>query len=251
MLEAVRAKVGVFSPMAIIDNTPYEFYRMAPPGVMLVILPLGIRRFEREDVERVFAPLGEHLDQLMPRGIDLYFQAGVPLQLAMGIEAHDARLARIETRTGKPAISSITGAVAAAKQLGLRNIVLVNRFTEAMNATLADFFRRDGVNVAGVSSPERTRKRMMTPGEIKRMDPEENLNAARALCRQAFQTFPAADGLYIGGGSWLLTPIIREIETEFGSAVIGHQDAKLWDILRMLGMWRPIPGYGRLLSSER
>src|SRR3712207_5356649 len=171
MLEPVHAKVGVFSPMAIIDNTPYEFYRMAPAGIMLVIVPLGIRRFEREDVERVFAPLDEQLAELTPRGIDLYFQAGVPLQLAIGIDAHDARLAHIERRTGKPAISSITGAVAAAKHLGIRKIVLVNRFTEAMNATLAEFFRRDGISVIGVSAPSRTRKAMMTVGELLGMDP--------------------------------------------------------------------------------
>lgn len=249
MLKSVRFKVGVFAPMGIIDNTPYEFYRMAPPGVMLVILPLGIRRFERDDVERVLAPLDEQLDQLIPRGIDLYFQAGVPLQLTIGVEAHDQRLAHIQKRTGKPAISSITGAVAAAKHVGIRRMVLVNRFTNSMNETLAAFFEREGISIAGVSSPPSTRNAMMTPSEIKKMDPTDNLNAARALCREAFRKFPDADGLYIGGGSWLLTPIIREIEQEVGGTVIGHQDAKLWDILRMLGIWKPIPGYGRLLSS--
>jgi maleate isomerase len=248
--DIIHKRIGVLSPQAVVDNTPYDFYRIAPDGVILLVLPLGIRGFSREEVERVFAPLDEQLDALMLRRIDLTQQAGVPLQLALGVDAHDRRIAYIEKRTGKPATSSVLGAVAAAKRLGIRNIALVNKFSDDMNATLREFFTRDGVAVAGVSSWEKHRKAMTPPSEYMQMSRQENLDIGRDLCSRALAKFPDADGIYIGGGSWRLTPLVRGMEAEFGVPVVAHQDAMIWDVLTRVSMWRPKPGYGRLLSGE-
>ena len=37
-----KHKIGMLQPLALIDNTPYEFYRLAPPRVMLVMIPIGL-----------------------------------------------------------------------------------------------------------------------------------------------------------------------------------------------------------------
>ena len=84
-----KHKVGVLHPLAMIDNSPYEFYRLAPPRIMMVMIAVGLAEFSSKDVERVFAPLDGYLDQLMERGIDLVMQNGVPLPLLIGLEAHD------------------------------------------------------------------------------------------------------------------------------------------------------------------
>ena len=88
-----KHKIGMLQPLALIDNTPYEFYRLAPPRVMLVMIPIGLAEFSKGDVERVFAPLDSYLDQLMDRGIDMVVQNGVPLPILIGIEAHDRMIA--------------------------------------------------------------------------------------------------------------------------------------------------------------
>ena len=120
-----RLKIGCLQPGAVIDNQPFEFYRLAPPGVMLVMIPVGLGTFSKDDVERVFAPIDGYVDQLMERGVDLILQSGVPLPLLIGIEAHDRLIGRIEKRSGKPATSSVLGVVAAARRLGVRRIVRV------------------------------------------------------------------------------------------------------------------------------
>src|SRR2546423_7672581 len=135
-----KVKIGALKPLAIVDNAAYEFYRIAPPGVMLVMIPIGLEKFSKEDVERVFAPLDSYVDQLLERGVDLVMQSGVPLPLLIGIEAHDRLIDRIKTRSRKPATSSVLGVVAAAKRLGLRRIVVANKWSEPMNRTLAEFF---------------------------------------------------------------------------------------------------------------
>src|SRR5262245_32701103 len=102
-----KLKIGALKPLNVIDNSPYEFYRIAPPGVMLVMVPVGLGKFSKEDVERVFAPIDGLVDQLMERGCDLIMQSGVPLPLLIGIEAHDRLIDRIAQRSGKPATSSV------------------------------------------------------------------------------------------------------------------------------------------------
>src|SRR4051794_36309140 len=86
---APKLKIGCLQPGAIIDNAPYEFYRLAPPGVMLVMVGVGLKEFSSQDVERVFAPLDRYLDQLMDRGVDLVIQNGVAPPLPLGLAAHE------------------------------------------------------------------------------------------------------------------------------------------------------------------
>src|SRR5438105_1337348 len=115
-----RLKIGCLMPGSVIDNHAFEFYRLAPPGVMLVMVGVGLREFSRHDVERVFAPLDRYLHQLMERGVDLVIQNGVPLPILIGIRAHDR----------------------------------VIKYTAALNRSLAASFARSGVEAAaGAASP--------------------------------------------------------------------------------------------------
>src|SRR5207302_3749117 len=131
-------QIGALKPRSVVDNSAYEFYRLAPPGVMLVMIPVGLAEFSKDDVERAFAPLDAYVDQLMERGVDLIMQSGVPLPLLIGVEAHDRLLDRIARRSGKPATSSVRGVVAAAKRLGLTRIAVANKWSAPMNGVLAE-----------------------------------------------------------------------------------------------------------------
>ena len=68
----------------MIDNAAYEFYRLAPPRVMSVMIPIGLGEFSAKDVERVFAPLDQYLDELKGRGCDIVIQSGTPLPCLPG-----------------------------------------------------------------------------------------------------------------------------------------------------------------------
>ena len=162
------------------------------------MLPIGLREFTPKDVERVFAPLNEHLAMLAERGVDIIVQSGVPLPLLMGVDFHDNLLARIEKTTGLPATSDTLSIVASAKALGLQNIVVANKWNSKMNKVLEMFFEREGIRIAGVSSHS------MVPSEFTKLKSEDSLNLAYELGRAALINHPDADGLYIGGGAWLI-----------------------------------------------
>ena len=169
-------------------------------------------------------------------------QLGVPLPILMGLEYHDNLLKRIETLSGLPATSTVMNVVTSAKSLGLRNIALANKWSPAMNKGLEQFFGREGIRVAGVTSQS------MSAGQIVKMKNDESISMAYELGRRALLDYPEADGLYIGGGAWFVLPVAEPLEKEFGKPVIHNENATIWDLCRLLKYGRPISGYGRLLE---
>lgn len=239
-----KQKIGVLSPLPVIDNGAYEFYRLVKDRVMLVLIPVGLSEFTCKDVERVFAPIDSHLDKLMERRVDIVVQSGVPLPALIGVAAHDRLIAHMADYTRRPATSSILGVVEAAKHLGVARIALANKWSDAMNQTLGEFFARKNIAVAGVAS------KVLAPSQFQKMSGEDNIQLAYELGRQALRDLPEADGLYIGGGAWLSQPVAEALEAEFGRPVITNVSAMIRNVLTRLDCWNAIPGHGRLLGSE-
>lgn len=237
-----KLKIGALKPLSVVDNSAYEFYRIAPPGVMLVMIPVGLGKFSKDDVERVFAPLERYLDQLMERGIDLIMQNGVPLPILIGIEAHDRMIEHMRQYTGKPATSTVLAVVLAARDLGVRRIVAVNKWTQEMNRSLAAFFAREGVTVIGSTTKE------LQPADFHQIDANDHMTLAYELGRKALLDHPDADAIYVGGGSWIAEPVAGRLEQEFGRPVICNQAAMIRNVLKLLGAWTPIQGHSRVLA---
>ena len=237
-----KRKLGILYPLAVIDNSPFEFYRMVK-DVMLVGAGVGLQEFSASDVKRVFAYAEELTEAMMGREIDLIMQSGVPLPILIGVNAHDELIGRLAKQTGKPATSSVIGVTKAAKHLGIKNIAIANKWRPEMNKVLGEFFAREGVAVAGAATE------VMGPERFQKMGIKESFDLGWELGHQALTQFPEADGLYIGGGAWLINSLVAPLEKEFGKPVICNQNAMIWNTLHMVDFWKPIPGYGRLLSS--
>ena len=238
-----KRKIGLLTPLPVIDNGAYEFYRLVKDRIMLVMIPVGLVEFSGKDVERVFAPMDSYLDKLMERRVDIVVQSGVPLPALIGVAAHDRLIAHMADYTRRPATSSILAVIEAAKHLGLARIAFANKWSEAMNRTLGEFFARENIAVAGVAS------KVLAPSQFQKMSGEDNIELAYELGRQALRDLPDADGLYIGGGAWLSQPVAEALEAEFGKPVITNVAAMVRNVLTLLDCWTTIPGHGRLLGS--
>ena len=111
---APKYKIGCLQPGEVIDNQPFEFYRLAPPGVMLVMVGVGLKEFSSQDVERVFAPLDRYLGQLMERGRrsrDPERRAAADPDRHRGARPHG----RVHGKyTGRPATTTVLSVVRAA-----------------------------------------------------------------------------------------------------------------------------------------
>src|SRR5215475_4404633 len=168
-----KHKVGVLLPLSIIDNAAYEFYRLAPPGIMQVMIPIGLSEFSAADVERaLFKPLAANLDKLMERGIDMVVQSGTPLPILIGVVAHDRMIEFMAKHTGKPASLTVLAVGRAARHLGVKKLALVNKWSDAMNRTLGEFLAREGVAVCGAATKE------LPPSEFQRISSRDHIHMA-------------------------------------------------------------------------
>jgi arylmalonate decarboxylase len=237
-------RIGYVSPDSLVGNGPYEFYRLAPDNVMMLYATVGVYELDASTVERAYEPIDDIMRELRARKVDLVVQGGVPLPLATGRAFHDRLLARMTEVAEAPATSTVECVVDALRGLGLRRVVVANKWSEPLNRCLADeFFGPAGIAVAGVST------QVMAPTEFRRMSSEDNLDLAYELGRAGLAAQPDADGLYIGGGSWLATKIVPRLEDEFGKPVVTNSLACAWSLCRRLGEWQPRPGFGTLIAT--
>ena len=169
-------------------------------------------------------------------------QNGVPLPILIGIEAHDRMVAHMAKYTGKPATSTVLSVVRAAAELGLSAVAAVNKWTDEMNASLAEFFARGGVTMVSGAT------KSLHPADFHRIAAGEHMQLAYELGRQAFHDHPDCDAVYIGGGSWIAEPVATRLEAEFGKPVLCNQSAVIRNVLKMLGVWQPISGHSRVLA---
>jgi maleate cis-trans isomerase len=238
-----KYKIGCMQPNDVIDNSAYEFYRLAPHNVMYVMTNVGLTEFSREDVERAFEPMDVYIKKLLDRGVDMVMQNGVPLPILIGVEAHDKLVDYMAKTSGKPATTTVLCVVQGTADLGVKKVAVVNKWTEAMNQCLAEFFARGGVKVVGKAT------KSLHPADFHRIDTADHMQLAYELGKRAFQDNPDADAVYIGGGSWIAEPVAQKLEQEYGKPVICNMSSVIRHTLKMLGGWQPIAGHSRLLGT--
>jgi maleate cis-trans isomerase len=137
----------------------------------------------------------------------------------------------------------VLAVVHAARDLGIRKLALANKWSEAMNRTLGEFFGREGVGVVGAAT------KVLSPAQFQKIKTEDNLQLAYELGRRAFLDHPDCDAVYVGGGAWLAEPAARELESEFGKPVICNQTAAIREMLKLLKDWTPLEGRGRVMAA--
>ena len=58
---------------------------------------------------------------------------------------------------------------------------------------------------------------------------------------------PDAEGLFVSCTALRAAEVAERIEEAIGRPVVTSNQASVWRCLRLLGLTRPLPGYGRLL----
>ncbi len=239
---APKIKLGCLVPGLIVDNHAYEFYRLAPKGVMEVMVGVGLKEFSKTDVERVFSPVDKYVEMLMDRDVDMIIQNGVPLPILIGVDAHDRLLEHIHKLSGLPVTSTVLSVVKSAKDLGAKKIAVANKWTDEMNHCLDQFFARGGARIVGKAVNK------LAPVDFHKIKSSDHMGLAYELGKKAFQENPDCDVVYIGGGSWIAEPVAVQLEREFGKPVICNQAAVIRVALQMLDAWTPQGGHSQLLA---
>ncbi len=236
-------RLAYVTPHPIIDNVAYQFYRIAPDGVMLMLASLEIGDYTAAAVEHELPRFWRHVEELAETGADRIVLTGVPVSAALGRERVLAMIYEAKERTGVALDTDLEAIASAARHLGVHRVVLATRWHQPLNDAVSRYLGQAGIEVVGQQASGRT---MAENATLKAAD---GMRMAIELGRAALSAAPAAEGLVLPGGRWLSIHAIEVLESEFGKPVFLNLNSSLWAALRAAGDGLPVQGQGMLLAS--
>lgn len=236
-------RLAYIAPHPIVDNVPYQFYRIAPDGVMLMLANLEIADYTIAAVEHQLPLFWKHVEELAKAGANRVVLTGVPVSAALGRARVQSIIAEAKKMAGVELDTDLESIAAAALHLGAKRVALATRWHEALNDAVAGYLKLAGVEVVG------RRARGATMAENATLKAKDGMQLAIDLGRGVLSAAPEAEALILPGGRWLSSHAVAPLEAEFGKPVLLNLNCSLWAGLRSAGRGLPVEKQGMLLGS--
>ena len=239
-------QLGYIIPHLYTDMDAYQFYRVAPDGMVLVTTGLNLTEYSLAAVERELPALWERFDLLAKKKVDRISLSGVPVAAALGRPKMLAILAAAEARTGLLCDTDLEAHIAALKHLRATRIALATRWPEAVNTALIRYLSDAGIEVLAC----RSRQRTLAQNKLA-IAAEDHLLALE-LGGEVLAATPAAQALLMPGGLWFAIHAAPELEAAYGRPVLLNITSTTWAALHAAGprmLHRPDPRWGKVMAS--
>ncbi len=234
-----RARIGKISPSRS-DSFTYEFYKIAPEGIVLVLSGFTIFELVGNDIERAHQRIEESAKDLAKVGVDFIITGGTPIFTYKGKGSDQAVIERIKELTGIPSTTTITAEMSALEKLAMKRIVIASPFEEERYNLLKDFLEQVGFNVLSIKGLG-----IRVASEIAKVTSQEVYRFAKEVFLEA----PDADGIFIPCPRWPTIGIIDKLEKDLGVPVVTSSTAMIWKAFDHLKIKEPVLGYGQLLEN--
>jgi maleate cis-trans isomerase len=234
-----RARIGYTCPPQIAEVFPYEFYKMAPEGVTLMITSLTLTTRSKEEVNSSFEKSLEAARTMVKAGANVVMLGGNPINLVHGGGDLQDFQDKLTKDIGVPVLTSHIAQRKALRLLGSRKIVTIHPYEREHNARHDRQIEEFGFEPCGTIACEGS---LMGLGSV----PSD---MALTLARRIKAENPSADTVHLASAHWATAHAIDQIERELEVNVMTSQQAIFWDSIRTAGIKDSIPGYGRLLRD--
>jgi maleate isomerase len=234
-----RARIGYTCPPLTAEIFPYEFYKLVPAGVTLVITTLTVIERSNSEVDQAYEMSMRAARELAAAGVDIVFLGGVPVNLSRGSRNAQEMLQTLAAELGIRVSSSVAAQEKAARALGCKRVVVAHPYGAHEDARLIADARRYGCDVLGA----------MGWGKVISQFGRIPVTAARDLGSMLMRAHPDADAIFFPSPHWPVIEAIEPLEREFSVTVMAASQACVWDSLRLVGVDDRIAGYGRLLRE--
>src|SRR5438445_8409094 len=146
-----RALIGYTSPPLTTEVFPYEFYRIVPDGVTLVITTLAIVVRSKSEVDRGYDISMKAAREMAAAGCDIIVLGGVPINLSRGAANAQQMIAELEAELKVKVSTSASAQAAAAKVLGCRKVVVAQPYALSDTERIASYALHFGCEVVGAT----------------------------------------------------------------------------------------------------
>jgi maleate cis-trans isomerase len=239
-------QLGYVIPHLYTDMDAYQFYRVAPEGMMLVTTGLNLKEYNLAAVESELPALWQRFELLARKKVDRISLSGVPVASALGRRKMLEILAEAQQRTGLPCDTDLEAHIATLKHLGAEKIALATRWPEAVNSALTRYLGEAGIEVLACVARGRSLDQNKASGAA------DDHALALELGAQALREAPQAQALLLPGGLWFAIHAVPLLEAGHGKPVLLNILSTIWAALRTAGpriQQRPDPRWGKVLAS--
>ena len=239
-------QLGYVIPHLYTDMDAYQFYRVAPEGMMLITTGLDLKEYSLAAVEENLPMLWRAFDLLASKKCDRIALSGVPVASALGRTKMREILDQAEARTGIPCDTDLEAHIATLQHLGAERIALATRWPEAVNTALTQYLAEAGIEVLAC----RSRARSLQQNKYSSAADDHAL--ALELGREALRAAPDAQALLLPGGLWFAIHAVPILEAELGRPVLLNILSTTWAALNAAGdrmRHRPDARWGKVLAS--
>ncbi|MEE8516015.1 MAG: hypothetical protein V3T02_05170 [Alphaproteobacteria bacterium] len=232
-----RGVVGLVKPTRR-PGSLEELIRMLPEGVGLVPLLLDVRQGSHDEFDSAIPAYEERVAEFASQGVDLVICSGTPPFMMLGVK-REAELVKTWRRKYNTAIftQGMTH-VNALRAVGVSKFIGAS-YSALQNEIVIKYMGEAGFEIADMTPLE------VPFDQVGQISPLEVYSHVRKM----FLASPGADGIYIQGGGWRMTPIIETLEQDFGVPVVLSSTADCWEIQKALTIHQPCQGLGRLLKE--
>jgi maleate isomerase len=234
-----RARIGYTSPPLTTEIFPYEFYRIVPAGVTLVVTTLAIVVRSKGEVDQSYEISMKAAREMASAGVDIAVLGGVPINLSRGAANAEQMIMDLEAELGIKISTSASAQAKAAEALGCRKVVVAQPYELSETDRIASYAKHFGCEVLGATGWGSAFNQI---GRIPR-------DAALQMGRKLMREHPNADSILLPSPHWPTAEAIDALENEFGVNVMAAHQAIVWDALRRCGIEDRISGFGRLLRE--
>ena len=234
-----RARIGYTSPPFTSEVFPYEFYKIVPDGVTLVITTLAIVERSRSEVKQSYELSMKAARAMAAAGVDIVMLGGVPINLSRGHDNAEQLIHDLEAELGIKVSTSQSAQAKAIAALGCKRAVVAQPYATTETERIAGYGRDFGCEILGATGWGSAFNQI---GRIP-------ISAAFEMARDLMRAHPDADSILFPSPHWPVIGAIEPLEREFGVSVMTALQAIVWDALRRVGVNDRIEGYGRLLRQ--
>jgi maleate isomerase len=236
-----RVRIGYCSPPFVTEVFAYEFYKMVPDGVSLMITTLEVgNQYTQQAFDGSFDRSLAAAKCMGEAGADVVVLGGNPVNQSRGIENLPKICADLAAEVGTKVIASTLCQKEAMEKLGVSKVATAHMSGPDHNDRHHEQMGNMGVESVAVISP--VRHPLLHYGKISE-------DEALILARQLKRDHPETDCIHFASAHWPTCFAIDKVEQELGVAVMTSQQAIVWKALRTAGIDDKIDGFGRLFRE--
>ena len=234
-----RGRVGMVHPSRG-DTLMYEFYRAAPPGIVVVPAGLGLKELSAAELDRVYEAYEAAVRDLADEQLDVLVLGGSPPVTHKGHGLERELVERAQAIVSCPVVALIRCEVEALRAVGARRVAIGAPYTAALTEKFAAYFRAEGFDVVATKCLGIAR-----PVEMALLPHDRAADLARELAREA----GPVDAVHLTCPRWPTVAALDAAERDLGIPVTSSSAAVTYGVLRRLGVRDASAGYGSLLAS--